>query len=136
MFTVSFVLQALHILVAQTTLDTLEAAAEGFEVPPAIVIAVCTQESTLGTNPRARRICGCGARRGVGTSIEEQAVCAAQALSAAYTDCRTWDRALLRYRTGRCDGTPSESPDVPARYDRVVLRIAQRLHWQPARRHR
>lgn len=133
MFTVSAILRLFRIIVQQDTLDTLVASAEAFDVPPALVLAVCIHESTLGMNPRAHRLCGCGARRGTGTSTEEQGTCAAQVLSSGYTNCRSWEGSLMRYRSGRCTGTNETNVNTPNRYDRIVLRIAGMLGWQPRR---
>lgn len=133
MFTASAIFQLFRIIVGQDTLDTLVASAQAFDVPPAIMLAVCIHESTLGMNPRAHRICGCGARRGAGTTVEEQGMCAAQVLSAGHTNCRSWAGSLMRYRSGRCSGTNETNVNTNNRYDRIVLRIAGTLGWQPGR---
>lgn len=83
---------------------------------PALLAAVCVQESGAGSSRRAHRLCGV-----LRVERERQARAAAAILSRCWRACRSWPGALRMFNSGACDreATPG--------YAASVLRLRQRI---------
>lgn len=97
--------------------DMIADLAGAYGVDPVLGVAVCAQESRLGT-VRAQSLCGTYRAR----DDETSATVAMDALSAHRRVCRAWDAGLRSYHyNGRCER------DDPDEYVRSVRSIERRL---------
>lgn len=82
-------------------------AAQEFDVPVALVLSICWQESRIGLDPRAASMCGVRWRGRWVSSARESARMASRSLFNAHRNCGSWDLAV-RNRIG--DGCNSQDP--------------------------
>lgn len=103
-------------------IDAIVHAAAVHHVPPSMLLAVCWQESRVGTVRRYASLCGV---RLAGHYLADDALSAdiaGRSLAHRRAECGTWSRALVSYQLGR--GCAALDRDG---YARDVLRIAGRL---------
>lgn len=78
-------------------------ASQEFEVPAALVLSVCWQESRLGLDPRAASMCGIRWRGRWVSNERESARMAARSLYNARRNCGSWELAVRNRLGNGCD---------------------------------
>lgn len=97
-------------------------AAEQYQVPLPVLMAVGWRETHLGTDPHEGGNWG-APRPGGNRHIAGTAADAARILARGFTVCGSWGGSMARFRSGACSGNP-----VGDRYKTNALRTVIRLY--------
>jgi len=121
------------------TVEQIVMAAERHHVPPALLGSICTRESRMGLDPRARgrtcgvwlpvmrAVCARDVARCNGNLLHDQAETAAVIVRDGIGRCRgNWNRVAAYFFSGRCVSSriPNHARSTPLSYGQATAAFA------------